>query len=358
MKILILSNFFNPENTPRAFRTTELALELSRVGHDVTVALPDKGIDYTEYCKLNNIKIEFIGNKIKPKRNTIFNKIINKLLFKILDYPDIKLLFQVKRFLEDKKYDAIISIAYPHTIHFGVATALNTNKDLTKVWIGDCGDPFMGNPIVKRFFYFKYLELFFCKKVDFITIPIESGRDAYYEDFRDKIRIIPQGFDFSKIELEEYRPNSVLTFVYAGTFYKGNRDPTLLLDYLSTLGINFKFIVYTDATQILVPYRELLKDKLIIKEPIERAVLITELSKADFLINFKNNSGLQTPSKLIDYKLTGRPVLEIDSGIVNFETVDEFLKRDYKGAMVLPDLAYYDIKNVANQFIKLMNEKL
>ena len=35
MKILIVSGFFYPQNTPRAFRTTELAKEFARLGHDV-----------------------------------------------------------------------------------------------------------------------------------------------------------------------------------------------------------------------------------------------------------------------------------------------------------------------------------
>lgn len=356
MKILLLSNFFYPENTPRAFRTTELALELSRRGYDVTIALPNKGIDYSEYCKKNNIKIEFFGRELKINNTNIFKKIRNRLLFEIFDYPDINLMLQVKKFLENKKYDTIISIAYPHTIHFGVAVSLN--RDITKVWIADCGDPYMGNPMVKRFFYFKYFEKYFCEKVDYITIPIESGRDAYYEEFRKKIKIIPQGFDFSKIKLEEYKPNKILTFVYAGTFYKGTRDPSLLLDYLSKLDFEFKFIIYTEAIKILEPYVNLLKNKLIIKKPIERSKLINELSKADFLINIKNNSGLQTPSKLIDYKLTNRPVLEIDSHLIDKKVIEEFFQQDYKNAMTLPDLKEYDIRNVAKKFIDLIDEKL
>lgn len=356
MKILIIANFFYPENTPRAFRTTELALELRRIGYDITVALPNKGIDYTDYCKENNIKIEFFGKELKTNNTNIFKKIRNRLLFEIFDYPDIKLLFQVKRYLANRKFNAIISIAYPHTIHFGVAASINGN--ITKVWIADCGDPFMGNPIVKRFFYFKYLEKFFCKKVDYITIPIESGRDAYYEEYRNKIKIIPQGFDFSKIKLEEYKPNKILTFVYAGTFYKGTRDPSLLLDYLSKLDIEFKFIIYTETIKILEPYINLLKNKLIIKKPIERSKLLIELSKADFLINIKNNSILQTPSKLIDYKLANRPVLDVDSHFFDEKFVEEFFQQDYKNGMRIPDLKEYDIRNITKKFIDLIDERL
>ena len=45
MKILIISGSFYPDNSPRAFRTTELAKRFCKLGHDVTVYIPNK------YCK-------------------------------------------------------------------------------------------------------------------------------------------------------------------------------------------------------------------------------------------------------------------------------------------------------------------
>ncbi len=42
------------------------------------------------------------------------------------------------------------------------------------------------------------------QKVNYITVPIEEAREAYYEEFRNKIRVIPQGFDFSDVQLAKY----------------------------------------------------------------------------------------------------------------------------------------------------------
>ncbi len=59
-RILIVSRYFHPEMSPRAHRTTELALELDRTGQDVEVALPDsdykraKPIDYTKMAEVQN----------------------------------------------------------------------------------------------------------------------------------------------------------------------------------------------------------------------------------------------------------------------------------------------------------------
>ena len=39
-RILIVSRSFYPDNSPRAFRTTELSKEFARQGHHVTVITP------------------------------------------------------------------------------------------------------------------------------------------------------------------------------------------------------------------------------------------------------------------------------------------------------------------------------
>ena len=51
MKILIVSGFFYPVNTPRAYRTTELVTEMARLGHSVTVYVPKYNYDYSHMTK-------------------------------------------------------------------------------------------------------------------------------------------------------------------------------------------------------------------------------------------------------------------------------------------------------------------
>ena len=72
----------------------------------------------------------------------------------------------------------------------------------------------------------------------------------------------------------------------------------------------------------------------------------------DFLVNFDNNTGVQTPSKLIDYKLTGRPVLNITAKLDKV-ILNEFFDKNYSHAYKIDDLAQYDISNVARQFTSL-----
>ena len=73
----------------------------------------------------------------------------------------------------------------------------------------------------------------------------------------------------------------------------------------------------------------------------------------DFLVNFDNNTDEQIPSKLIDYAVTGRPVLNITKNI-DFNAVNDFLNAKYEKKMKFYDLKKYDIKNVVKQFLELL----
>ena len=98
-------------------------------------------------------------------------------------------------------------------------------------------------------------------------------------------------------------------------------------------------------------------NRIEVKSYIPREQLIYELSKMDFLVNFTNGTSVQTPSKLIDYAITGRPILNVDKGNLNTDRVNEFLEGTYTNRLEIGDISAYHIKNVAQQFIALADEK-
>jgi len=106
-KILIVSKYFFPVINPRSFRTTELAKELARQGNDITVLIPKKGIDYSDFEKEHKLKIldlgilnfqeiEISAGKIKG----LFERVLRRSLQLLFEYPDIELMFKVKRKLK------------------------------------------------------------------------------------------------------------------------------------------------------------------------------------------------------------------------------------------------------------------
>jgi hypothetical protein len=370
MRILILSQHIFPMQTPRAHRTTELMKEFARQGHDVTVYAVLGKYDYSEFLKqfpsitLKNIPLKWMYhpyNSDGDGKRYFIDKALGKLLGKRYLFPNFEFYHRVQGILKkDYEYDAVISIADPHQIHWGVACYRKYNPNqFPKTWIADCGDPFMNNDTTyiypKKFAKYEHL---FCQQADFITVPEPEAANGYYEEYRSKIKIIPQGFYFDENRVKVEPNNSIPIFGYAGTFYEDIRNPRKFMELLCSIDRPFKFIVYSNHTALIDSYKEKLKGNLEIRKGIPRDELLLELEKMDFLVNLANvNRPNQIPSKLIDYAITGRPILSINPLISSTDIIIEFLNRDYSNQHVVNDIENYQISNVTRQFIELINEK-
>lgn len=363
LHITIISRTILPTKAPRAFRATELAKALAKKGHYVTLMASLGEYDYTNFKSNTGVVVKDLGTPSIALRNSdgklkvpLWKKGIIFIFMKLLNFPDILLIHKVKKAVkQQKEIDLLITIAIPHSIHWAVSFISKKNKNFT-TWVSDCGDPFMGNTFAKPYFYFKYFEKYWCKKTDYISVPVASAKDSYYKEFIKKIVVIPQGFNLDEIKLNSYLGNNKPTFIYAGLFYPEKRDPTLFLKYLETLDQDFCFIVYTDKNDLLKPFLNTLQGKLVIKETISREQLLLEMSSMDFLINVKNKgTNNQVPSKLIDYSLSKRPILEISSSFTEDEkeNLDCFLKGDYSKSVHIKDIHQYDAATVATQFLQL-----
>ena len=363
MNILIVSRAFYPEISPRSFRATELAKELSRQGHDVSVLCPCSkeqdilikkfGIKIIDLGPLKWRSIVINGNRFQSFYRRVFRR-LGKLLF---EFPDIELVGLLKsKFRQMEDFDLLISIAVPHPIHWGLSAIRTTSKPLAKVWIADCGDPYMGseNDSMKPMFYFKYLEKRFCRKADYISVPTEGSRKAYYPEFDNKIVVIPQGFKFEDVEFPiSSEQNKQITFGYAGGFIPGIRDPRPLLEFLNTLNVDFRFYIYTRQSQYIDDLVRKSKGRIICKGFLPRIDLLKEMSSFDFLINLENLGSRQTPSKLIDYSILKKPILSLNSRNLDTVKLNRFLNYDFRESFKVDNVDQYRIENVAKQFLNL-----
>ena len=361
MKILIISTSFYPINSPRSFRTTELAIELSKRKHEVTV-ITEVNPEQEALAARHGLTIKPLGIKTVTtlKTTKTRNRVIKRVLRQFFNWPDIEYRNIVYESLkqEENNYDVLISIAAPHAVHWGVSkfiSKMGNNNKKWNTWIADCGDPFMlsENANYKKPFYFSYLEKSFCRKADFITVPIENAKKAYYSEFLNKIKVIPQGFRFDSTNKGASPENKVTTFAYAGSLMLNRRDPSQLIEYLVEREYEFKFFIYSDNRKILEKYLNLYPEKILYKSKIPRNKLLSELSDADFLVNFRNVGESQSPSKLIDYAISGRPVISLDCNNIDEKKIDKFMKKNYSTAEVIQNIEQYRIENVVDRFEKL-----
>jgi hypothetical protein len=366
--ILIVCKAFYPENTPRSFRATELAKEFARQGHRVTVLTNEKDYNITEFLEENNIRLESFG-RLKFRQLTKskwpcigdFKRKFGRLLFMLFSYPDIEISWRLKNYLKNiNDYDLMISIAVPYPIHWGVAWARFKGHRIAKTWVADCGDPYFGNTLesFRIPFYFAYLEKWFSRETDFITIPFESLREKFFKEFHSKIRIIPQGFNLEEIHiLKEEIHNDKPTFAYAGgVALRGIRSPIKFIEYIISLDREFEFHIFcSSGIDFLIPYASKSKGRIILYDNIPRNSLLPKLSTMDFLVNLlsENSLSVQIPSKLIDYALAGRPILNINPSEPDLSKINEFMNGKYTNAFQVPNIERYNIKSVTDQFLSL-----
>ena len=369
-KILLVSSAFHPELSPRSFRATELAKEFCREGHDVTVITKNRGYDYSSFFKKYPVNLKMWENssfmkvpKVNIQQIDFFIKGLYRILSLMFEFPAIIEMFKVKQMLRNEKsYDLMISFAVPYPVHWGVAGSLNGKNNIAKKWVADCGDPYMFARLdtFKKPFYFKYPEIDFCKKCDYITIPFRELQEQFYPQFKPKMRVIPQGFNFDEIKLaDNYKKNSVPHFIFAGSVIPGLRDLDQFLTFLCSLSVDFRFIVYTRQEEYYKKYKDILGAKLELRGFVDRHTLIYEMSKMDFLVNVDtvhdtNNNVEAIPSKLIDYALSGKPILNINSANLDENNVLRFLNGDYSGRRMV-NKSNFDIKIVAAKFLNLIN---
>jgi len=313
-KILIISRSFYPTNAPRAIRATELAKEFSRQGHKVTILTVRNDSYHTRFEKEYGVNIKDLGPIRFPEidftgRNDfvhLIGRILKRGLNLLFEYPDIELMYRVKQALASESgYDLLISIAVPHPIHWGVAWARKENTPIANTWVADCGDPYYGleNDSFNVPFYFAFIEKWFCRKTDFISIPFEGAKSAYFKEFHPKIRVIPQGLSFPElVNRKNKHENDIITFAYFGNIESYLHYARPFLETLNTIQQPFKFIVFTRRKDIFKQYLNLnTLRKCSIRDYVKRNRLFEELRHVDFFVHFPYRKGTQQSLKLVDY---------------------------------------------------------
>lgn len=329
-KVLIVGWHRLTDISPRAFRVSSLRRSLGDLGTDVQIIT--------------------VADEAWPTSGSRIVVVTGKLL------GALRTLLK----LRGTSVDLVISVSSPFLVHIIVALALRLRFLRAKRSIADYGDPYSCNPNGRRSRWREKLERWIIASFDRVVVPDAKAISAYATLVdQAKIRVIPQGVDLSRNYAGRYKRKALPRFGYAGIFYGEIRNPKNFLSFLSELDVDFEFHVYTDicnreSMSVIEPYRGALDRKLRIFDKIDRVTCIRKLSELDFLVNFVNDSSVQTPSKLIDYTLSGRPFLNIQPKQVEFSQFLRYLRYDFDGFVPL-DLSEHEELRVAERFLSILN---
>lgn len=364
--ILIVTQAFYPEQSPRAFRASELAVELARQGHSVRVLAPFRE-QSAEFARANKFDFVSLGAARWPRLTlsgtnqlvNIWNRLVIRGLGLLFEYPNLEWAFKIKAGLKrlGQTHDLLISVAVPYPVHWGVAMLSKPEREkIAKLWVADCGDPYclQENDSFKPPRYFHWVEKWFMRKADYISVPTEASKAGYFKEFHPKIKVIPQGFRFVEPQSESSERGEKLRFGYGGVFIPGKRDPREFLNFLVNhpADRDFEFHIFTTSPHLVQTYAAE-DQRIILHVPIPRQELLLRFAEFDFLVNFANMGSSQTPSKLIDYAILGKPILNVLPGKAQEDLWSSFLCADYSGAYIVDNLEQYRIENVVGQFLSL-----
>lgn len=372
MKIHIIGGFFYPYLGPRSNRITELTKEFIRLGHkvNVTVITETKGFDDVAYAKeiginrWQNLKLYHkpaVGEKVVEgqKKNIPLVPFLHKWATYLMggnEYRHAKAICNA--LVIDDDTDMVIAISFPFQCIQGTSYYLKRHKPSKKgVLIAESSDPHHN---IHRASWFRVLDKRAYGMFDYLSVPTPVAVKAYEGMVpEERIRVIPQGFNLERVRLYDGERTAPVKFAYSGSFFKGIRNPEFFFSYLNSLETDYEFhwfMLYEEAMWIEMLERyPSLNARTHRYTSLDRDTLIYELSKMDFLINIENASSTQRPSKVIDYALTGRPILSFNKENFEERKLMDYLNGNYHDAMQV-DLTHYDIKNVAKQFLDLYEE--
>lgn len=369
MHLLIVSYSYHPALNPRAFRWTELAEYWAAAGDTVDVIAGwSPGSSRTE--TRNGVRVYRVGGKMMERlrawltgrsvrasgaagrngRSGTANsapraagsigavaKWLHDKTWKKLYWPDYVCFWyfaaarQAERLIAERRYDALVTVSLPFTSHLVGRRIKRKSPELT--WLVDTGDPFCfleATPhnnlrLYKRLNYRAERAVF--ADSDAVAVTTEATRRIYQKLFPEaagKIEVIAPLAPRQEPNARErvFADDNGLRLVFVGTLYRTIRDPSPLLatfDRLlqtelgSRLELHF-FGGNNDCETYFDRYADLMGKKIFLHGIVPRARALAAIQEAAALINIGNLTPYQLPSKLLEYMVSGRPIINFVSG--------------------------------------------
>lgn len=367
MKILLVTYFYSPDSNPRSERWSQIVDFWEKEGHSIFVVtaskqntdiIENKKIKRSRENKLGRIRRKItnhnlnVGNFSDGKNISIFDKLyfffISKLkliikfsynfFLKNTQWPDFAWTWINQAYKDTKKvidsegpFDILISVSHPFSSHMVAKRIKKITPKLS--WIVDIGDPFcfLDDSQPNNFYLYKGLNKRKEKEIfslcDYASVTNQETKEIYsflFPESKNKIKVIEPLLNDNFFKRNKAVESSItkkregkkkLKLIYVGTLYSKIRNPVFLMKLLERLSviipedIEMHFYGLTNDIDI---------SKLIFKNfsyffhgEISKEDSYYKLFESDILVNISNTTNFQLPSKLVDYAITGKPILNI-----------------------------------------------
>lgn len=373
--VLIISQYFAPQNIIAAIRFTKVVKYLSKtgkyrffvicadhgskyqkdellqkdidnIGSYVTVITVDMKKRLVEMAKNSLSAGEIKDGETAGKRDIYFQlqenflnnrqsgiigaskRFIGKLVFAFNDIYDLMcediFAYRAEKTLHQiplKKIDVMIST---YGAAGAIRLALKIHQRYPQIkWIADYRDPVLSESGIKKMLLYR-LALKADQKAAYITGATKSciGSGKY----RSKFRWIPNGYDREDLDGITPTKNNKMTICYTGSLYYGKRDMSILLKMISELIQEQKMdkekinIVYAGEKFYLLQLQAAkygLSEILCNKGMVIRKEALTIQKQADILCaltwNNEGNDNILT-GKVLEYFMMNKPIFAVVTG--------------------------------------------
>jgi hypothetical protein len=341
MKFLIINYYWEPMVDAHAYRWPQIVRGLSSMGHSVEIItsrieglgrLDSSGGVQIMRVGLWSAKNSRVMNEqiLQRKQLGIFRLFLRKLkllairIYSHLYWPDPLWHWMPSLLLElckrrTRGYDYIISYYPSLTAHIGAYIYVKFLSRNEIYWIADYGDPFSvshewsanNKCIYQRINYWMDSKIYSGSNV--FAVMNDETFARYSKLFNGSSRILKVNHLAPEMPMIYSRKQSkTLTLVYVGSFHKQVRDHLLLFEFSKLLMSITKFDLIIELygpidywLGIELPANVRLNGK------VSRDKAIGLLCSADLLINVNNSTILMTPSKVVEYIATRRPIINI-----------------------------------------------
>jgi glycosyltransferase involved in cell wall biosynthesis len=350
-RILIVSFQYWPALSARSFRWTALAERWASEGRDVRIVCA-RSPDRPAFETVKGVRVHRVGpawmeslrgaaqpagGRAESDRGAIrrMATAAARAIWHAVYWPDTSCTWY---FAARAKARELIAAGAPQALVTvsPTFTAVAAGRSLARDpgrgfhWLIDLGDPFSFSDEAppNNFRLYGRLNTRFERGcfagADSISVTTSETRDRYaalFPESAGKIAVIPPLVDLPETGGPAARPprSDRRRLVFLGRLYPSIRRPDYLLSLFASLadapgGERYELHFFGESWQCeadFAPHGRMLGRSLFVHGAVPRERALAEMRSADVLVNIGNDTRYQLPSKIVEYAMTGRPILNI-----------------------------------------------